>query len=88
KYLWVHFDEAVRAISTLTFELDVIKKEYNLIDDDFVRFHADERAYLENLKQPAIHDQLLIHYVQILDELEAYRAEGIGAPDEGEAGED
>ncbi|KAI6020939.1 hypothetical protein BKA83DRAFT_4055633 [Pisolithus microcarpus] len=75
KYLWVHFDEAVQAISTLTFELDVIKKEYNLIDDDFVQFHVDECAYLENLKQLVIHDQLLIHYVQILDELEAYCAE-------------
>ncbi|KAI6011365.1 hypothetical protein BKA83DRAFT_4467060 [Pisolithus microcarpus] len=75
KYLRVHFEEAVRAISTLASELDVIKKEYNLIDDDFVRFHADERSYLENLKQPAVRDQLLIRYVQILDELEAYRAE-------------
>ncbi|KAI6011388.1 hypothetical protein PISMIDRAFT_55938, partial [Pisolithus microcarpus 441] len=62
KYLRVHFEEAVRAISTLASELDVIKKEYNLIDDDFVRFHADERSYLENLKQPAVRDQLLIRY--------------------------
>ncbi|KIK13833.1 hypothetical protein PISMIDRAFT_118100 [Pisolithus microcarpus 441] len=75
KYLRVHFEEMVRAISTLASELDVIKKEYNLIDNDFVRFHADERSYLENLKQPAVCDQLLICYVQILDELEAYRAE-------------
>ncbi|KAI6115508.1 hypothetical protein EDD16DRAFT_1693366 [Pisolithus croceorrhizus] len=62
KYLWVHFDEAVRAISTLASELDVIKKEYNLIDEDFIQFHVDKHSYLENLKQPVIRDQLLIHY--------------------------
>ena len=73
KYLWTHFNEATRAICTLTSELDIIKKQYNLTDDDFVRFHVDERNYLENLKQPAIRDQLLIRYVQILDELEAYQ---------------
>ena len=73
KYLRTHFNEATRAICTLTSELDIIKKQYNLTDDDFVQFHADEHNYLENLKQPAIRDQLLIHYVQILDELEAYR---------------
>ena len=35
-------------------------------------FHVDERNYLASLKQPAIRDQLLIRYVQILDDLEAY----------------
>ena len=70
---WSDFDEATRAIYTLTLELDIIKKQYNLTDDDFVRFHVDERNYLASLKQPAIRDQLLIRYVQILDDLEAYR---------------
>ncbi|KAI5990638.1 hypothetical protein EDD15DRAFT_2170207 [Pisolithus albus] len=75
KFLRMHFDEAIRAISSLTFELDIIKKEFNLVDDDFIRFHADEHKYLTNLKQPALHDQLLIRYTQILDELEVYHAE-------------
>ncbi|KAI6010143.1 hypothetical protein BKA83DRAFT_4467612 [Pisolithus microcarpus] len=74
KYLRTHFDEAIRAISSLTFELDIVKKEFNLIEDDFIRFHADERKYLADLKQPALHDQLLIRYTQILDELEVYRS--------------
>jgi len=73
KYLRTHFDEATQAIYTLTLELDIIKKQYNLTDDDFVQFHVDECNYLASLKQPATRDQLLIRYVQILDDLEAYR---------------
>ena len=73
KYLWLHFEEAIQAISTLTSELDIIKKEYHLTDGDFVWFHTDEHHYLEKFKQPAADDQFLIRYVHILDELEAYR---------------
>ncbi|KAL4071582.1 hypothetical protein V8B97DRAFT_2023737 [Scleroderma yunnanense] len=72
KYLQMNFNKAIQAISTLTLELDIIKKEYNLADDDFVWFHVDECNYLKTLKQPTTWDQLLIHCVQILDELEAY----------------
>ncbi|KAI6027772.1 hypothetical protein BKA83DRAFT_4462509 [Pisolithus microcarpus] len=66
---------AALTISSLTFELDIIKKEFNLIDDDFIWFHVDECKYLANLKQPVLHDQLLICYTQILDELEVYCTE-------------
>ncbi|KIJ58421.1 hypothetical protein HYDPIDRAFT_178073 [Hydnomerulius pinastri MD-312] len=70
KFLRKHFHEAVREVTTLNAELTIIKEQYHLSDEDFVRFHAKERKYLDSLKQPPIRDELLIRYVDVLDELE------------------
>ncbi|KAF8834720.1 hypothetical protein BDN67DRAFT_985127 [Paxillus ammoniavirescens] len=72
RFIWNHYREATNTISTLTAELAVIKATFQLTDEDFPHFHAEECAYLESLKQPACEDQLAIHYVQVLDDLEAH----------------
>ena len=61
--------EATDAIRYLLAELVTIKQTLQL-DDDFVKFHAEERAYLESLCHPPIKDQLSIRYAEVLDELE------------------
>ncbi|KAG1724776.1 hypothetical protein EDB19DRAFT_1897859 [Suillus lakei] len=50
-------------------ELETIKAELHLSDDDFLGFFDQEHVYLDSLKQPAPRDQLSIHYVVVLDEL-------------------
>jgi hypothetical protein len=57
-------------VHTLTTELTTIKAALHLVDDDFLCFHAEERKYLESLKEPNLNDQLSVHFVQVLDELE------------------
>ena len=62
--------EATDAICHLSAELVTIKQTLQLDDDDFVKFHAEERAYLESLCHLPIKDQLSIRYAEVLDELE------------------
>ncbi|KAG2147965.1 hypothetical protein DEU56DRAFT_753229 [Suillus clintonianus] len=59
----------------LTAELETIKAELHLSDNDFLRFFDQEHIYLDSLKQPALPDQLSICYVEVLDELAEQRAE-------------
>ncbi|KIJ59498.1 hypothetical protein HYDPIDRAFT_177795 [Hydnomerulius pinastri MD-312] len=75
RFIWNHYQEATNMISTLTAELGVVKATFQLTNNDFRHLHAEECTYLELLKQPPIEDQLAIHYVQALDELETYKAE-------------
>ena len=70
QYIYNHYREALTAAKTLKEELGDLRSQLNLTDEDFQRFHAEERAYLELSKQPPIRDQLCIKYVQVLDELE------------------
>jgi hypothetical protein len=53
----------------LTADLSAVTDELNLTDADFVRFHQQEREYLDGLKQPPLKDQLSIRYIEVLDEL-------------------
>lgn len=55
----------------LTAELKVLQSVLGITDDDFRRFHEEERRHLDNLKQPPLQDQLRIRYVSVLDELVA-----------------
>ncbi|KAG2744796.1 hypothetical protein P692DRAFT_20743081, partial [Suillus brevipes Sb2] len=68
-YIWNHYREALKSIQILTAELNAIKTELSLTDEDFPRFLQEERNYLDRLKEPPIRDQLCIRYVEALDEL-------------------
>jgi hypothetical protein len=70
-YLDNHYREASEMVHTLSIELDVLRTQLSIIDDDFSRFHEQERQHLHNLKQPSPEDQLRIRYVSALDELVA-----------------
>ncbi|KAG1884167.1 hypothetical protein F4604DRAFT_1920018 [Suillus subluteus] len=50
-------------------ELSAIKDALNLTDTDFIRFHAQEREYLDGLKETPVKDYLSIRYINVLDEL-------------------
>ncbi|KAG1793275.1 uncharacterized protein HD556DRAFT_1443706 [Suillus plorans] len=63
----------------LTAELSAVKQALNLTDVDFIQFHADERTYLESLKEPPLQDRLQIRYVQVLDELAERQSDWIRA---------
>ena len=54
-------------------ELAAIKNMLQLLDDDFVWFHAEECTYLESLKQPPVRDQLAIRYTEALNEVEQWK---------------
>ncbi|KAG1907232.1 uncharacterized protein F5891DRAFT_919646, partial [Suillus fuscotomentosus] len=74
-YLWTHYREALKSVRLLTAELETIKAELRLSDNDFPGFFDQERIYLDGLKQPAPRDRLSIRYVEVLDELAERRAE-------------
>ncbi|KIK35770.1 hypothetical protein CY34DRAFT_95506, partial [Suillus luteus UH-Slu-Lm8-n1] len=61
--------DTLKSVQLLTAELETIKAELHLSDDNFLGFFDQECVYLDNLKQPAPRDQLSIHYVVVLDEL-------------------
>jgi hypothetical protein len=67
--LWNHYREALKSVRILTTELDAIRAELGLSEDDFLMFFAKERAYLDSLKQVPPRDRLCIRYVEVLDEL-------------------
>ena len=58
---------------TLSAELAVLKSNLQLTDNDLLCFYHEERVYLKSLRQPPLKDQLSIHYVRALDELEEQR---------------
>lgn len=68
-FLWNHYREALKVITTLTAELTIIKVELQLTDDNFPRFLCEESAYLECLKELPVRDNLCIRYVEVLGEL-------------------
>ncbi|KAF8141773.1 hypothetical protein EV363DRAFT_1392203 [Boletus edulis] len=70
RFIWNHYKEAWEAVHTLSAELRIIKTTLQVTDEDFIRFHAEERAYFVSLKQPRAQDQLQRRYVEALDELE------------------
>ncbi|KAH7904735.1 hypothetical protein BJ138DRAFT_1106572 [Hygrophoropsis aurantiaca] len=74
-FLRNHYREALTAIRTLETELATIKATYNLSDDDFLTFFAQEKIYLNGLQQPPVKDRLNVRYVEILDELGRCRTE-------------
>lgn len=43
--------------------------ELNLTDDDFLQFHAAEKKYFTELKDPPREESLKVRYVEALDEL-------------------
>ncbi|KAG1720448.1 hypothetical protein EDB19DRAFT_1898470 [Suillus lakei] len=51
---------ALKSVQLLTAELETIKAELHLSDNDFLGFFDQEHVYLDSLKQPAPRDQLLI----------------------------
>ncbi|KAG2108918.1 uncharacterized protein F5147DRAFT_745618 [Suillus discolor] len=74
-FLRNHYREALADIRTLTAELSAIKDALNLTDADFTRFHAQERKYLDELKQTPVKDHLSIRYIGVLDELTEHQRE-------------
>jgi hypothetical protein len=53
--------------------LAAIKTELGISDDDFVRYFAEEKAYLDGLKDAPIFEQLKIQYVEALNDLFRFR---------------
>ncbi|KAG2114526.1 hypothetical protein DEU56DRAFT_933756 [Suillus clintonianus] len=68
-FLQNHYREALTAIQTLTSELSSLEGVLNLTHTDFVRFHKEERSYLDGLKEPPVKDRVSVRYVQALDEV-------------------
>ncbi|KAG1839897.1 hypothetical protein DFJ58DRAFT_667467, partial [Suillus subalutaceus] len=66
-------------VHMLTAELLAVKQALNLTDADFIRFHADERSYLESPKELPLQECLQIRYVQVLNELAEQRLEWVRA---------
>ncbi|KAI5991218.1 hypothetical protein EDD15DRAFT_2388647 [Pisolithus albus] len=65
-FLWNHYRAATDAICTLSVELDVLKTQLNLTDEDFQRFYEQERCYLNSLKKLPLQDRVQIQYVNRL----------------------
>ncbi|KAG2108909.1 uncharacterized protein F5147DRAFT_773245 [Suillus discolor] len=68
-FLQNHYREALAAIQTLTGELFSLEGVLNLTHADFIRFHKEERSYLDGLKEPPVKDCVSVRYVQALDEV-------------------
>jgi hypothetical protein len=69
QYIRNHYSEAVKAVFDLETELNVVKAELGLTDEDFEQYHADERRYLAELTEPSVDTTLKIHYIKVLREL-------------------
>ncbi|KAG2149219.1 hypothetical protein DEU56DRAFT_869443 [Suillus clintonianus] len=63
----LHFGMLItlKSVQLLTAELETIKAELRLSDNNFPRFFDQEHIYLDSLKRPAPRDQLSIHYVEV-----------------------
>jgi hypothetical protein len=70
-FLWNHYREATESVRVLTIEVNILKDNLHLTDDDFIHFHGQEHQYLSKYRQLSVDDQLRIRYVQALDELAA-----------------
>ncbi|KAG1855815.1 hypothetical protein C8R48DRAFT_608583 [Suillus tomentosus] len=64
--------EALTSIQTLIAELLVLTDNLHLMDADFIRFHSEERLYLDSLRTLPPKELLQIRYVEVLDELADY----------------
>ncbi|KAG1744662.1 uncharacterized protein EDB91DRAFT_1050628 [Suillus paluster] len=67
--------KALKSVWLLMAELETIKAELCISDDDFPGFFDQECIYLDSLKQPAPQDWLSICYVEVLDKIAEWRAE-------------
>ncbi|KAI5984618.1 hypothetical protein EDD15DRAFT_2201177 [Pisolithus albus] len=81
RFIRNHYREAMESVRRLSSELGFFKAAFNLTDDDFPRFIAEERLYLKSLKQPSAQDAQKVYYVQVLDDLEEKRIEWNSARD-------
>jgi hypothetical protein len=53
-------------------ELDVVKRELRISDEDLAQFFAQEVEYLNGLKQAPLAETLKVKYVQALNELSRF----------------
>ncbi|KAG2336949.1 hypothetical protein BDR05DRAFT_896013 [Suillus weaverae] len=74
-FLRNHYREALTSIHTLTAELLALTDNLGLTDADFIKFHSEERLYLDSLKTPPPKELLQIHNVEVLDELAERQSE-------------
>ena len=68
-FLWNHYCAAANAVHTLSAELEILKSQLNLSDDNFQKFYEQEHCYLNGQKKLSAHDQFHIQYVCALDDL-------------------
>ncbi|KIK13717.1 hypothetical protein PISMIDRAFT_118360, partial [Pisolithus microcarpus 441] len=64
RFIRNHYREAMDSVRRLSSELTFLKAALNLSDEDFPRFIAEERSYLNSLKQQPVQDMQKVCYVQ------------------------
>ena len=68
-----HYETAVDSIDVLTTELNIIKGELGMTEDDFRQDLADEKTYLHSLTEPPIETKMKLQYIRALRELSQHR---------------
>lgn len=58
-----HYKDAIKTIWSLEQDLDVLKAQLQLTDEDLAGIFDEEKRYFENLRQPPIDVQLKAEYV-------------------------
>lgn len=61
-----HYKDAIGTIRSLEQDLDLIKKQLQMSDEDLIGIFEEEKQYIENLLQPPIDVQLKGEYVRAL----------------------
>jgi hypothetical protein len=70
-----HYREAVQAIQSLETELEVLRAEFQIPDEDFKRYLAAQKKYLSDLREASPTTTLKSQYVRVLNELSQCRCE-------------
>jgi hypothetical protein len=68
-FLCNHYDDALNTISQMKTELNAIKGELGITDDEFEQYLKDERKYLQELTEPSTETTLKIQYIRALRDL-------------------
>jgi hypothetical protein len=70
-----HYREAVQAVQSLKTELNILRNELRITDEDFDRYLAAEKKYLFDLQETSPTTTLKMQYVRALNELSQCRCE-------------
>ena len=73
KFILNHYQNAAKIIASLQQELEIVKTNLSITDDDFNDLLKCEKEYFHSLEQPPPSVKLKKQYIQSLNDLAASR---------------
>ena len=67
-FFWSHYNKASDLIDQISIELQTIKAELGITDDDFKQYSPQERTYLQGLQAEPPQETLHYQYVEALQD--------------------